>query len=185
MRITPLELSGAFVLTPRRFGDARGFFSEVYSVPALRAAGVEDVFVQDNHAYSRDAGVIRGLHFQAPPHAQAKLVRVARGAILDVLVDIRHGSPSFGRHVAVEVSAEAWNQIYVPVGFAHGYRTLTPETEVLYKVTEIYVPESDRGLAFDDPDLGIDWRLDPGDAILSDKDRGHPRLKDLPEYFHT
>lgn len=129
--------------------------------------------------------MIRGLHFQAPPHAQAKLVRVARGDILDVLVDIRHGSPSFGRHVAVEVSAEAWNQIYVPVGFAHGYRTLTPETEVLYKVTEIYVPESDRGLAFDDPDLGIDWRLDPGDAILSDKDRGHPRLKDLPEYFHT
>jgi dTDP-4-dehydrorhamnose 3,5-epimerase len=171
-------------LTPRRSGDARGFFSEVYNAPELRAVGIEDVFVQDNHAYSKDSGVIRGLHFQIPPHAQAKLVRVTAGAILDVLVDIRHGSPSFGRHVAVEVSAEAWNQVYVPIGFAHGYRTLAPETEVLYKVTEVYRPESERGLAFDDPDLGIDWRMGADRAILSEKDRGHPRLKDLPAYFH-
>jgi dTDP-4-dehydrorhamnose 3,5-epimerase len=175
---------GAYVLTPRRSGDARGFFSEVYNAPELRAVGIEDVFVQDNHAYSKDSGVIRGLHFQIPPHAQAKLVRVSAGAILDVLVDIRHGSPSFGRHVAVEISATAWNQVYVPVGFAHGYRTLAPETEVLYKVTEVYRPESERGLAFDDPDLGIDWRMGADRAILSKKDRGHPRLKDLPAYFH-
>jgi dTDP-4-dehydrorhamnose 3,5-epimerase len=183
MQISYLELEGAFVLTPRRFGDGRGFFSEVYSALKLREAGFDEVFVQDNHAYSKDKGVIRGLHFQIPPHAQGKLVRVTRGAILDVLVDIRCGSPTFGRHVTVDVSAEAWNQVYVPAGFAHGYCTLMPETEVLYKVTGPYSPTGERGLAFDDPDLGIDWRLDADTAVLSDKDRAHPRLKDLPEYF--
>ncbi|WP_422732923.1 dTDP-4-dehydrorhamnose 3,5-epimerase [Microbaculum marinum] len=147
------------------------------------AAGVGEPFVQDNHSLSGQAGVIRGLHFQAPPHAQGKLVRVSRGAILDVAVDIRTGSPTYGRHVARELSAENWLQLWVPPGFAHGFCTLVPDTEVQYKVTAYYAPDHDHGLAFDDPALGIDWPVDAADAILSDKDRRHPALSDLPAHF--
>ena len=135
-------------------------------------------FVQDNHSLSRKAGVLRGLHYQLPPFAQDKLVRVISGAILDVAVDIRKSSPTFGRWLALEVSAEKWNQILVPKGFAHGFVTLIPDTEVIYKVTERYAPECDRSIRFDDPAIGIDWRVSAADVTLSDKDRNAPLLAD-------
>jgi dTDP-4-dehydrorhamnose 3,5-epimerase len=171
------------IILPKKFGDARGFFSETYNRQAFHAAGIEDVWVQDNHSLSGPKGTVRGLHFQTAPFAQAKLVRVTRGAILDVAVDIRRGSPTFGRHVACEISAEKWNQIYVPVGFAHGFCTLTPDTEVLYKVTALYSRAHDFGLLWNDPALGIDWPVAPAEALLSDKDKVQPRLADLPAHF--
>lgn len=171
------------IITPKRHGDHRGFFSEVYKQSDMAAAGIDLVFVQDNHSLSAQVGTLRGLHFQSAPFAQDKLVRVARGRILDVAVDLRASSPSFGQHVAVELSAENWRQLLVPVGFAHGFVTLEPDTEVLYKVTAPYGPANDHGLAFDDPALGIDWRLPHAELVLSDKDRKHPRLADLPRYF--
>ncbi len=167
----------------RRFEDERGFFSETFHRDRLREAGIDAEFVQDNHSLSRSRGTIRGLHFQVPPHPQAKLVRVTRGAILDVAVDLRRRSPTFGQHVSAVVSAERWNQIYVPVGFAHGFCTLEPETEVVYKVDGYYAPDHDRGLLWNDPELAIDWPVAPEEAILSEKDRRHPRLADLEEYF--
>jgi dTDP-4-dehydrorhamnose 3,5-epimerase len=181
--IKPLAIPEVKLITPPIFRDARGFFSETYNVAALTAAGIGETFVQDNHALSRARGVLRGLHFQIDPHAQGKLVRVARGAIFDVAVDIRRGSPTFGRHVSATLSAENWAQLWVPPGFAHAYCTLEADTEVIYKVTDFYAPECDRGLAFDDPDLRIAWPIPASEAILSDKDRRHPRLRDLPEYF--
>jgi dTDP-4-dehydrorhamnose 3,5-epimerase len=183
MIVEPTAIPDVKVLTPKKFGDHRGFFSEVYAQRSFAEAGVEMDFVQDNHAFSADKGTLRGLHFQSPPFAQDKLLRVTRGRILDVAVDLRKSSPSFGRHVAVEISAENWRQILVPIGFAHGYVTLEPDTEVLYKVTNYYAPDHDHGLAWDDPELGIDWGLDANQAILSNKDRNHPRLADLPKYF--
>ena len=171
------------IITPKKHGDHRGFFSEVYNSAALAEAGIDLVFVQDNHSLSGPVGTLRGLHFQSPPFAQDKLVRVARGRILDIAVDLRVSSPSFGQHVAVELSAQNWKQVLIPAGFAHGFVTLEPDTEVLYKVTAPYGPQNDHGLAFDDPALGIDWRLPHGDLVLSDKDRKHPRLADLPRYF--
>lgn len=179
----PLYAAGVRVYEPPRFGDARGFFSETYNPERLAAIGITDAFVQDNHSWSRDVGTVRGLHFQSPPFAQAKLVRVTRGRILDVAVDIRVGSPTFGHHVAVEISAERWNQIYIPVGFAHGLCTLEPDTEVLYKVTAPYAPKHDLGVRWDDPAIGIDWPVASDAAVLSDKDRKHPALADLPAYF--
>jgi dTDP-4-dehydrorhamnose 3,5-epimerase len=171
------------IVTPRRFVDERGFFSEVWKANAFAEAGIEAAFVQDNHSLSRQQGVVRGLHFQTGRNAQAKLVRCIRGAILDVAVDVRHGSPTFGRHVAIELSAQNWRQLFIPVGFAHGFCTLQPETEVIYKVTAPYDPAADNGVAHDDPDLGIAWPIAGGEAILSEKDRAQPRLKDLPAYF--
>ncbi|AXS42497.1 dTDP-4-dehydrorhamnose 3,5-epimerase [Breoghania sp. L-A4] len=176
-------IPGVVAVTPAKHADARGFFSEVYNRERFREAGIEAEFVQDNHSLSTRRGVIRGLHFQSPPHAQGKLVRVTRGAALDVVVDIRHGSPTFGQHVAVELSAENWKQLWVPPGLAHAFCTLSDNVEFLYKVTDYYAPECDFGLAFDDPALGIEWPVAPGDAILSEKDRAHPRLHDLPAYF--
>ena len=149
----------------------------------MEAAGIDLAFVQDNHSLSGPVGTLLGLHFQSPPHAQTKLVRVARGRILDVAVDIRRSSPTFGHHVAVELSAENWKQIFVPAGFAHGFVTLEPGTEVLYKVDALYAPANDHGLAYDDPALCIDWRLPIDHLVLSEKDRKHPRLADLPAYF--
>ena len=178
-----LRRAGLFALTPSKHGDARGFLSETYSRRRFGELGIDVDFVQDNHTFSAAKGTIRGLHFQAPPHEQGKLVRVVRGAVLDVVVDIRHGSPAFGRPIAVELSAENWRQLYVPPGFAHGFCTLTPDAEVLYRMTQYYAAEADRGLAFDDPDLAIDWPVEPAAPILSDKDRRHPRLRDLPAYF--
>lgn len=172
------------VIEPKRFGDSRGFFSETWSRRAFaEATGLDAAFVQDNHSLSAERGVIRGLHFQTPPHAQGKLLRVTRGSIIDVAVDIRRGSPTFGRHVAVEISAENWRQLWVPPGFAHGFCTLEPDTEVQYKVTAYYAPDHDRGLAFDDPALGIAWPVEPAAAVLSDRDRRHPLLADLPDHF--
>jgi len=173
-----LELAGVYEITPRRFGDHRGFFSETYSAPGLAVAGINLVFIQDNHSLSREAGVLRGLHYQLPPFAQDKLVRVVRGAILDVAVDIRRSSPTFGSWLAREVSAEKWNQILIPKGFAHGFVTLVADTEVVYKVTERYAPDHDRSIRFDDPAIGIDWRMPASEVTLSDKDRNAPLLAD-------
>lgn len=171
------------IITTRRFGDERGFFTETWNRRRFAEAGIDLDFVQDNHSLSGPAGTVRGLHFQSPPFAQDKLVRVVHGRILDVAVDIRRSSPTYGQHVAVELSAENGRQLLVPVGFAHGFCTLEPDTEVVYKVTAYYVPEHDHGLAFDDPDLAIDWPVAREAAILSGKDRSHPRLAGLPEYF--
>lgn len=171
------------IVTPKKFGDHRGFFSEVYNRQAFAEAGIALDFIQDNHSLSAQVGTLRGLHFQSEPFAQDKLVRVPRGRILDVAVDIRKSSPTFGRHVAVELSAENWRQLLVPIGFAHGFVTLEPDTEVMYKVTNYYSAANDLGLAWDDPDLAIAWPLPPGGAVLSDKDRKHPRLRDLPAIF--
>lgn len=171
------------IVTPKKFGDHRGFFSETWSRTAFTDAGLDLDFVQDNQSLSGPVGTLRGLHFQSPPFAQDKLVRVTRGRILDVAVDIRASSPTFGKHVAVELSAENWKQLLIPAGFAHGFVTLEPDTEVLYKVTAPYAPENDHGLAFDDPALGIDWRLPLSGLTLSDKDRKHPRLAEMLRYF--
>ncbi|MBN8911426.1 MAG: dTDP-4-dehydrorhamnose 3,5-epimerase [Rhizobiales bacterium] len=172
------------LISPQKFGDHRGFFSETYSKRGLAEAGIALDFVQDNHSLSAAKGTMRGLHFQTPPFAQDKLVRVTRGAILDVAVDIRRGSPTYGQHVSVELSADNWHQLLVPIGFAHGFMTLEPDTEVLYKVTNVYAPECDRGLLWNDPDLGIAWPTAATDAVLSDKDRKHPRLRDLTDAFY-
>jgi len=171
------------LVASRRFGDHRGFFLETYSALDFAAFGLTDVFVQDNHSLSVLPGTVRGMHFQIPPRAQAKLVRVLRGAILDIAVDIRRSSPSYGQHVAVELSAENALQLYVPVGFAHGFCTLRPDTEVAYKVTDTYAPDCDRGIAWDDPDLALPWPVDAQSVQLSDKDRRAPRLRDLSTAF--
>lgn len=183
MEIEPLALPEVRLIRPIKHGDDRGFFSETYNRRAFLDAGIDIDFVQDNHTYSAERGTVRGLHFQIPPFAQAKLVRVARGAILDVAVDLRAGSPTFGRHVSAVISAKNWAQLLVPVGFAHGLVTLERNTEVLYKVSEYYSPEHDKGVLWNDPDLGIDWGFDEQAAVLSQKDCRQPRLKGLPEYF--
>ncbi|MDO9707161.1 dTDP-4-dehydrorhamnose 3,5-epimerase [Paracraurococcus lichenis] len=176
-------LPGPVLVTPRRFGDHRGFFLETWSARDFAALGIPDVFVQDNHSLSARAGTIRGMHFQRPPHAQAKLVRALRGAILDIAVDIRRSSPTYGQHVAAELTAENARQLYVPVGFAHGFCTLTPDTEVAYKVTDLYAPDCDAGIAWDDPDLGLPWPFAAAEVQLSDKDRRAPRLRDIAPAF--
>ncbi|KAB2729728.1 dTDP-4-dehydrorhamnose 3,5-epimerase [Brucella intermedia] len=178
MEVRSLGLDGMFEISPRKFGDDRGFFSETYNAKSFAEAGIDLTFVQDNHSYSAAKGVVRGLHYQLPPFAQDKLVRVTRGAILDVAVDIRKGSPTFGKWVALEVSAEKWNQILVPKGFAHGFMTLVEHTEVIYKVTNYYSPEHDRSIRFDDPAIGIDWPIAASDVQLSDKDQKAPMLAD-------
>jgi dTDP-4-dehydrorhamnose 3,5-epimerase len=183
LHVQPLTITDVKVVTPTIARDERGFFSEIYNRRAYSEAGIDAEFVQDNHSLSRAKGVLRGLHFQTEPFAQGKLVRVLRGSIFDVAVDIRRGSPTFGRHVSCVLSAENWSQMWVPVGFAHGFCTLEPDTEVVYKVTALYAPQCDKGIAFDDPDLGIAWPIAAADAVLSDKDRRHPRLRDLPAHF--
>jgi dTDP-4-dehydrorhamnose 3,5-epimerase len=183
LQVRRLALPDVLEIIPDRFGDHRGFFSEVWSASALGDQGIEIDFVQDNHSFSADAGVLRGLHYQEPPFAQAKLVRVTKGAIYDVAVDIRHGSRSFGRWVGLKVSAAEWNQILVPAGFAHGFVTIEPETEVLYKVSMPYSREHDRGIRWDDPAIGVDWPLGGAEPILSDKDRVAPLLADAAPAF--
>lgn len=171
--IQKTAIDGPLLITPKKFGDARGFFSETYNARELAAAGVLLDFVQDNHSLSAERGTVRGMHFQAPPKAQAKLVRVAKGSILDVFVDVRRGSPTYGRHGAVELSAQNWRQILVPEGFAHGFCTLEPDTEVIYKTTDYYAPESERGIRWNDPALGIAWPDFAGGTILA-RDRELP-----------
>lgn len=178
-----LSLPGVMELVPQKFGDARGFFSETYNQKAFADAGIDVVWVQDNHSLSAEVGVLRGLHYQVPPFAQDKLVRVTRGRILDVVVDIRKGSPSYGKWLSLEMSAEKWNQLFVPQGFAHGFRTLEPDCEVIYKVSAFYSADHDRAVRFDDPGLGIDWQLGDGDPIISDKDLNAPFLKDADNGF--
>jgi dTDP-4-dehydrorhamnose 3,5-epimerase len=183
MKVTQPEIPDIKILKPVRHGDERGFFSEVFKESILREHGIDVHFVQDNHSLSARKGVVRGLHFQIPPFAQAKLLRVTSGSIFDVAVDIRWGSPNFSQCVAVVLSASEWNQIFIPEGFAHGFCTLEPNTEVIYKVNSYYSAEHDRGLLWNDPALGIAWPLAVGEALLSDKDRDHPLLADLPRYF--
>jgi dTDP-4-dehydrorhamnose 3,5-epimerase len=179
MHAERLAISDVILLEPKRFGDTRGFFSETFSVRAAQAAGLTLPFVQDNHSLSAEVGTVRGLHFQTEPHVQGKLVRVVKGGIFDVAVDIRPGSPTFGLHVTAELSAANWRQLWVPPGFAHGFCTLEPMTEVIYKVTDYYAPECDKGIAFDDPALGIAWPVKRDEAVLSDKDRKLPLLASL------
>jgi dTDP-4-dehydrorhamnose 3,5-epimerase len=176
--IASLAIAEVRLIVPDRFRDERGFFSETYSRRVLAEAGIAEEFVQDNHSLSLPVGTVRGLHYQLPPFAQAKLVRVVRGSIFDVAVDLRRGSPTFGRHVAATLSAAAWNQMYVPAGFAHGFCTLEPDTEIIYKVSAYYSREHDRGIRWDDPDLDITWPLQTA-AVLSAKDRALPRLAEV------
>lgn len=174
------------LVTPPRFRDPRGFFSETWKAGAYEQAGIQGPFVQDNHAVSTGQYVIRGLHTQIGPNAQGKLVRVVRGAIWDVAVDVRTGSPTYGRHVGAELSADNWAQLWVPVGFLHGYCTLTADTEVIYKVTAPYDRPAERGVIWNDPDLGVEWPIPAGEAvILSDKDLSLPRLRDCEAWFHA
>ncbi len=182
MDIKKFEIADVTLIVPRKYCDDRGYFSETYNRKVFEAVCGTASFVQDNQAFSKDKGTIRGLHFQAPPMAQAKLIRVVKGAVLDVAVDLRRNSTTFGRHIAVELSASNWAQLLVPTGFAHGYCTLEPDTEVLYKVDQYYSSENDKGLAWDDPDLAINWPHRE-QAILSAKDREQPAFKDLPPYF--
>jgi len=175
MKITKYDIKGVLMFTPKKFSDERGFFMETFSAKLFaQATGSETVFVQDNHSLSRDVGTVRGLHFQAPPHAQGKLVRCTRGRIMDVAVDVRQGSPTYGEHVKAELNAENGAQLWVPPGFLHGFATLAPDTEVQYKVTDIYAPECDGNVKWNDPDLGIDWGVDKETATLSEKDQEAP-----------
>ena len=184
MRVEALAIPDVKLVTPDKFGDARGFFSETWQQDRFAAAGIRGPFVQDNHALSTQRGVLRGLHLQVPPSAQGKLVRVVRGAIWDVAVDVRHGSASFGKWVAAELSAENWQQLWVPVGFLHGYCTLSEVTEVIYKVSGPYDHAAERGVIWNDPALAIPWPIAPDAAILSDKDSVLPLLAECGEW-HT
>ena len=183
MNIEQTSLSGVLILTPRRFGDARGWFTEVWNKSTLAAKGIDIDFVQDNHSCSREVGTVRGLHFQSPPHAQAKLVRCGRGRVFDVAVDIRKGSPTFGTWTGVELSAENGRQLLIPAGFLHGFVTREPDSELLYKCSDVYAPDCDGAVRFDDPDIDIDWGLDPTTAILSEKDRAAPYFKNFTTPF--
>jgi dTDP-4-dehydrorhamnose 3,5-epimerase len=183
VQVIATDIADVRILIPKRHQDARGFFCETYNQREFRQAGIDLAFVQDNHSLSVQPNVIRGLHYQVAPHAQHKLVRVLRGAVYDVAVDLRRASATFGRHVRVRLSAADGRQLLVPAGFAHGYITLEPNTEVFYKVTDFYSPAHERGLLWNDPALGIDWGVDAGQAILTDRDRGHPRLVELADLF--
>nr|WP_070960997.1 dTDP-4-dehydrorhamnose 3,5-epimerase [Hyphomonas sp. Mor2] len=183
MQFERQAIPDVILVTPDRHGDDRGFFSETFRANVYEQAGIAGPFVQDNHAWSAEAGVLRGLHFQTPPKAQAKLVRVTRGAVLDVAVDLRKSSPTYGQHVRAELTADNGAQLFVPEGFAHGYLTLTPDTVVVYKMTEYYTPETEGGLAWDDPALGIDWPLPNGAPSLSAKDQVLPGLADFDSPF--
>ncbi|MCE6967474.1 dTDP-4-dehydrorhamnose 3,5-epimerase [Cereibacter sphaeroides] len=183
MQIEETELPGVLILTPRVFGDARGSFCEAWNRATLAGLGIDLDFVQDNQSISVPVGTVRGLHYQAPPHAQDKLVRVGHGAILDVAVDVRVGSPTYGKWVGVELSAENARQLLVPKGFLHGFVTREPGTVVLYKTTDVYAPDCDGAVHFADPDLGVDWGIDPASAVLSDKDARAPRLADWTSPF--
>ena len=183
MQVLGTAIADIKLIKPVRHVNSRGLFSEVFKESELRKHAIDINFVQDNHSLSVSKGVVRGLHFQIAPFAQAKLLRVTAGSVFDVAVDIRDGSPSFGRHVAVLLSATDWNQIFIPEGFAHGYCTLEPNTEVIYKVSAYYSPEHDRGLLWNDPALGIAWPVSANEALVSDRDRKHPALCRLPQHF--
>ncbi len=183
LEIRELEIAGVKLVTPARFEDARGFFSETYNAKRFKEAGITADFIQDNHSYSASAGTVRGLHFQSPPFAQAKLVRVLRGAIIDVAVDVRAGSPTYGQWVKAEITAQSGIQIYVPRGFLHGFITREPDTEIAYKVDNCYSKECDGSVLWNDPDLAIDWGTGAAGATLSDKDRAAPSFKQFQTPF--
>jgi len=183
MEAEPLDIEGVLLLRPDRHRDERGFLCEVYNERVLADVGIGDDFVQENHIASERPGTIRGLHFQIEPHPAAKLLRVVRGAVFDVVVDLRHDSGTYGHHSTVELSAENWTQIYIPVGVAHGLCTLEPETEITYRVSDYWSSEVDRGLLWNDPDIAIHWPVSANEAIVSDKDRSQPRLSELPRFF--
>jgi dTDP-4-dehydrorhamnose 3,5-epimerase len=179
----PLELEGLVELRPKRSFDERGFFSEVWREDWLAGTAREGRFVQDNHSFSAKRGVLRGLHFQAPPAGQDKLVRVPRGSIFDVAVDVRRQSPTFGRWAGLVISSEQWNQLLIPQGFAHGFVALEDATEVLYKVSGVYSPEHERSIRFDDPAIGIDWPVELSEIVTSAKDRSAPMLAEIESGF--
>lgn len=183
VQVEKTKLPGVLLLTPRRFGDARGFFSESWSRRAMAEHGVEIDWVQDNHSMSMQAGTVRGLHFQSPPHAQAKLVRCGRGVLFDVAVDIRRGSPTYGAWVGEELSFENGKQLLIPAGFLHGFATRVPETEIIYKCSDYYAPDCDGAVRFDCPQIGIDWGLGDLAPVLSEKDAAAPGLADFDSPF--
>jgi dTDP-4-dehydrorhamnose 3,5-epimerase len=183
MKTESFDIPGPVLFLPTKHSDGRGFFSEVFRKDFLQFKVGAIEFVQDNHSHSAKAGTVRGLHFQVAPTPQAKLIRVVRGAILDVAVDIRKSSPSYGRHVAARLSAKNFSQLYVPIGFAHGFCTLEPNTEVVYKVSSYYDPSTEKGLLWNDPALNIAWPVGPGQVTISDKDRQYPPLSQLETWF--
>jgi dTDP-4-dehydrorhamnose 3,5-epimerase len=183
LEVLPLSLPGVKLVRTKRIADLRGYFAEVYVHHDFAMAGIADRFVQDNQSFSIAAGTVRGLHFQISPFAQAKLVRVLRGKILDVVVDLRRTSGTFGRHVTVDLSADNGDQLFVPAGFAHGFCTLVPNTEVFYKVDHVYSANHEQGLNWSDPALGIHWPVTESQAILSERDKALPMLGALPDYF--
>ncbi|MAM00328.1 MAG: dTDP-4-dehydrorhamnose 3,5-epimerase [Alteromonadaceae bacterium] len=183
MQIEETALPGVLILTPPRHADSRGFFSESWSAKTMAAAGLNYSFVQDNHSISETAGTLRGLHFQTPPHAQAKLVRCGRGTLFDVAVDIRHGSPTFGKWIGVELSFANGRQLLIPEGFLHGFITRAPMTEIIYKCTDTYAPECDAAVRWNDPDIDIDWGLKGHAPLLSEKDAKAPPLAVVEQHF--
>lgn len=185
MKVETLAIPEVRLLTPARFADSRGWFSETWNQDRVAAAGIPGPFIQDNHSYSAAKGTVRGLHLQIAPAVQGKLVRCVRGAIWDVAVDLRTGSPSYGRYAAAELTAENGCQLWIPGGFLHGFCTLTPDTEVIYKVTAPYLREAERGVIWNDPDLALPWPVAPDAAVLSDKDRIMPRLAACEPWFQV
>lgn len=183
MKIYETEIDGVLIIEPAKHVDSRGFLSEVFNESRLAELGITTRFVQENHTLSTDAGTVRGLHFQIPPKEAAKLVRVTRGAIFDVAVDLRRSSPTYGKHVATVLDTDNWLQMFIPGGFAHGFCTMQPHTEVTYRVSDHWSPEVDRGVRWDDPELGIAWPIGRDEAIVSDKDRAQPQLTELETYF--
>jgi len=183
LEVNSLELEGVLLFRPKKFNDVRGYFIETFNARSYAEAGVDSAFVQDNQSLSRKTGTIRGLLFQRPPAAQAKLVRVLRGSIFDVVVDLRHGSRSYGRWCSTTLTGEGGEQLFVPRGFAHGFCALEPDTEVAYKVDNFYAPSCDAGLRWDDPDLAIPWPVRPADAVISEKDAGLPFFKTFVSPF--
>lgn len=176
MQVEELEIPGVLLITPQIHQDERGVFAETFRTSVMNEYGVAVPFVQDNHVYSKHKGTLRGLHFQIPPHPQGKLIRCTRGAILDVVVDLRKGSPTYARHLTTDLSAANWRQLWIPAGFAHGYLTLEEHCDVAYKVTDYYAPDCDRGILWNDADLGIDWRLPKNEINLAPRDRKLPTL---------
>lgn len=183
MKVEPLDIPEVLVITPKRFADSRGFFSETFNIHRFAEAGIDKPFVQDNHSLSRARGVVRGLHCQLAPHAQGKLVRVVHGAIWDVAVDIRQGSTTYGKYAAAILTGENGKQLWIPEGFLHGFCTLEPDTEVIYKVTGDYDVASERGVMWNDPELALPWPIAPGEAVLSDKDQKLQKFSDAAGWF--
>ena len=183
MQLVETKIRDVKILFPRKFEDGRGFFSESYNQLTLEKENINIRFVQDNHSLSVDKGVIRGLHYQTPPYAQDKLVRVVQGSIFDVAVDLRRQSDTFGKHVSRVISSKEWNQILVPIGFAHGFCTLEPNTEVIYKVSNFYAPECDKGIIWNDSELNIDWPVEEKNVLLSDNDKNQPKFSEVQDFF--